>query len=71
MEKSLIKDLINKVNKVTQISELKYSSNSVTLRDDIDKAIKDVKVLLGTLQSLKAEIDYELTLAHINDEELI
>ena len=33
--------------------------------------IKEVKQRLGILQTLKAEIDYQLTLTHTDDEEFI
>ena len=63
-----IQQLIKQANKSPV---LEYNDNPMIFRDNIDKAIKKVKQRLGALQTLKAEIDYELTITHTDDEELI
>lgn len=66
MEKDVIHQLIQQANK---LPVLKYSSNPVVFMDNIEDTIREVKQRLGVLQTLKAEIDYQLTLNHIDDEE--
>lgn len=66
MEKDVIHQLIQQANK---LPVLKYSSNPVVFMDNIEDTIREVKQRLGILQTLKAEIDYQLTLNHIDDEE--
>lgn len=66
MEKDVIRQLIQQANK---LPVLKYSSNPVVFMDNIEDTIREVKQRLGILQTLKAEIDYQLTLNHIDDEE--
>lgn len=66
MEKDIIQQLIQQANK---LPVLKYSPNPVVFMDNIEDTIREVKQRLGILQTLKAEIDYRLTLNHIDDEE--
>ena len=66
MEKDVIHQLIKQANK---LPVLKYSSNPVVFMDNIEDTIREVKQRLGILQTLKAEIDYQLTLTHADDEE--
>lgn len=66
MEKDVIHQLIQQANK---LPVLKYSSNPIVFMDNIEDTIREVKQRLGVLQTLKAEIDYQLTLNHIDDEE--
>lgn len=66
MEKDVIQQLIQQANK---LPVLKYSSNPIVFMDNIEDTIREVKQRLGVLQTLKAEIDYQLTLNHIDDEE--
>lgn len=66
MEKDIIQQLIQQANK---LPVLKYSSNPIVFMDNIEDTIREVKQRLGILQTLKAEIDYQLTLNHIDDEE--
>lgn len=65
MEKDIIYQLIQQANK---IPTLKYSPNPVVFMDNIEDTIREVKQRLGVLQTLKAEIDYQLTLTHAEDE---
>lgn len=66
MEKDVIHQLIQQANK---LPVLKYNSNPIVFMDNIEDTIREVKQRLGVLQTLKAEIDYQLTLNHIDDEE--
>lgn len=61
-----IRILINKCNKVTP---LEYSDNIIVLKDNVDNAIKEVKKRLGNLETLKYEIDFQLTKSHMDNEE--
>lgn len=63
-----IQKLIQQANK---LPILEYNSNPILFRDNIDATIREVKHRLGILQTLKAEIDYQLTLSHTNEEEFI
>lgn len=66
MQQNVIESLVQQANK---LPELKYDSNLIVFKRNIDTTIKKVKQRLGILQSLVAEIDYQLTLAHADDEE--
>ena len=68
MQKDVIQQLIRQANK---LPILEYSSNPIVFRDNLDVTIKEVKHRLGILQTLRAEIDFELTLTHAEDEEFI
>ena len=63
-----IQKLIQLANK---LPILEYNSNPILFRDNIDATIREVKHRLGILQTLKAEIDYQLTLSHTDEEEFI
>lgn len=68
MQKDVIQQLIRQANK---LPILEYSSNPIVFRDNLDVTIREVKHRLGILQTLRAEIDFELTLTHTDDEEFI
>ena len=64
------RELIQKLTEEAKKSpELKYDEDIFKFRDNVQKAIKAVKRRLGDLQTLSAEIEYELTLNHLDDEE--
>mgnify|MGYP000903034302 FL=1 len=67
MQQNVIHKLIQQANK---LPVLQYDSNLIIFKDNIDATIREVKQRLGVLQTLKAEIDYQLTLTHTDDEEL-
>lgn len=64
MNNDNIQKLINQVNKVTV---LEYNDNILVFKDNIDYAINKVRHRLGILQTLKAEIDYQITISHAED----
>ena len=66
MQQNVIHKLIQQANK---LPVLEYNPNLITLKDNVDATIREVKQRLGVLQTLKAEIDYQLTLTHTDDEE--
>lgn len=66
MQQNVIHKLIQQANK---LPVLEYDSNLIILKDNVDATIREVKQRLGVLQTLKAEIDYQLTLTHTDDEE--
>lgn len=67
MQQDVIHKLIQQANK---LPVLQYDSNLIIFKNNIDATIREVKQRLGVLQTLKAEIDYQLTLTHADDEEL-
>ena len=65
MQKNVIQELIKEANKSPT---LEYSNNILVFKDNVKDTIKAVKRRLGILQTLEMEIDYELTVSHIEDE---
>ena len=65
MQKNVIQELIKEANKSPT---LEYSDNILIFKDNLKDTIKAVKRRLGILQTLEMEIDYELTVSHVNDE---
>ena len=65
MQKNVIQELIKEANKSPT---LEYSSNILIFKDNLKDTIKAVKRRLGILQTLEMEIDYELTVNHVDDE---
>lgn len=66
MQQNVIHKLIQQANK---LPVLKYDPNPIIFKYNVDATIREVKQRLGILQTLKAEIDYRLTLIHADDEE--
>lgn len=65
MQKNVIQELIKEANKSPA---LEYSDNILIFKDNLKDTIKAVKRRLGILQTLEMEIDYELTISHVEDE---
>lgn len=65
MQKNVIQELIKEANKSPT---LEYSNNILIFKDNLKDTIKAVKRRLGILQILEMEIDYELTVNHVDDE---
>ena len=65
MQKNVIQELIKETNKSPT---LEYSTNILIFKDNIKDTIRAVKRRLGILQTLEMEIDYELTVNHVDDE---
>lgn len=65
MQKNVIQELIKEANKSPT---LEYSDNILIFKDNLKDTIKAVKRRLGILQTLEMEIDYELTVSHVEDE---
>ena len=65
MQKNVIQELIKEANKTPT---LEYSNNILIFKDNIKDTIRAVKRRLGILQTLEMEIDYELTVSHMDDE---
>ena len=65
MQKNVIQELIKEANKSPT---LEYSNNILIFKDNLKDTIRAVKRRLGILQTLEMEIDYELTVNHVNDE---
>ena len=65
MQRSVIQELIKEANKSPT---LEYSNNILIFKDNLKDTIKAVKRRLGILQTLEMEIDYELTVNHVDYE---
>ena len=65
MQKNVIQELIKEANKSPT---LEYSNNILIFKENLKDTIKAVKRRLGILQTLEMEIDYELTINHVDDE---
>ena len=65
MQRNVIQELIKEANKSPT---LEYSNNILIFKDNLKDTIKAVKRRLGILQILEMEIDYELTVNHVDDE---
>lgn len=65
MQRNVIQELIKGANKSPT---LEYSNNILIFKDNLKDTIKAVKRRLGILQTLEMEIDYELTVNHVDDE---
>ena len=65
MQKNVIQELIKEANKSPA---LEYNDNILIFKDNVKDTIKAVKRRLGNLQTLEMEIDYELTISHVEDE---
>lgn len=65
MQRNVIQELIKESNKSPT---LEYSNNILIFKDNLKDTIKAVKRRLGILQTLEMEIDYELTVNHVDDE---
>lgn len=66
MQQNVIRKLMQQANKLLV---LEYDPNPIIFKDNVDATIREVKQRLGVLQTLKAEIDYQLSLTHTDDEE--
>lgn len=65
MQRNVIQELIKEANKSPT---LEYSNNILIFKDNLKDTIKAVKRRLGILQTLEMEINYELTVNHVDDE---
>lgn len=68
MQKNVIQELVKEANK---LPELEYSDNMLIFKENIQYTIKQVKRRLGILQTLESEVDFKLTMSHLEDEEPI
>lgn len=66
MDKSNILKLLKRAE---AIPKLKYSDNILELRDNVYSTIRAVKRRLKAFEELKGEIEFEITLNHLDDEE--
>lgn len=66
MDKSNIMKLMKRAE---VIPKLEYSDNILELRRNVYSTIAAVKKRLAALEELKGEIEFEITLNHLDDEE--
>lgn len=62
---SNIKQLIKKCEFTPK---LEYSENTLELRDNVQNTLNLVKRRLGILEELLSEINFKITLSHLEDE---
>lgn len=65
MQKDVIQKLMDEAN---TSPVLKYDSNLLKFKYNIESTIRKVKKRLGALQALNGEVDYEITLKHLDEE---
>lgn len=56
------------MDKANQCPILIYSTDLLTFKCNIESTIRKVKKKLGALHTLQGEIDYEITIKHLDDE---
>ena len=66
MDKSNILKLLKRAE---AIPKLEYSDNILELRDNVHSTIRAVRRRLEALEELKGEVEFEITLNHLDDEE--
>ena len=66
MDKSIILKLLKRAE---AIPKLEYSDNILELRDNVHSTIRAVRRRLEALEELKGEVEFEITLNHLDDEE--
>ena len=66
MDKSNILKLLKRAE---AIPKLEYSDNILELRDNVHNTIRAVRRRLEALEELKGEVEFEITLNHLDDEE--
>lgn len=66
MDKSNILKLLKRAE---VMPKLEYSDNILELRNNVYNTIRAVKKRLEALEELKGEIEFEITLNHLDDEE--
>ena len=66
MDKSNILKLLKRAE---AIPKLEYSDNILELRDNVHSTIMAVRRRLEELEELKGEVEFEITLNHLDDEE--
>ena len=66
MDKSNILKLLKRAE---AIPKLEYSDNILELRDNVHSTIRAVRRRLEVLEELKGEVEFEITLNHLDDEE--
>lgn len=63
-------NIIKLMKKAEVLPKLEYSDNILELRDNVYNTIAAVKRRLSALEELKGEIEFEITLSHLDDEEI-
>lgn len=66
MDKSNILKLLKRAE---AIPKLEYSDNILELKDNVYNTIRAVRRRLEALEELKGEVEFEITLNHLDDEE--
>lgn len=65
MDKKRIKELTRRAEVIPQ---LEYDDNLLKFRDNIKATQKAVRRRLEALNELKLEVEYEITVKHLDDE---
>lgn len=62
-------NILKLLKKAEVIPKLEYSDNILELKRNVGSTINAVKDRLRALKELQAELEYEITLYHLDDEE--
>ena len=65
------KVLLELTKRAEAIPKLEYDNNLLKFRDNIGDTKRAVKRRLETLNELEGEVEYEITLNHLDDEEFV
>lgn len=65
------KVLMELTKRAEVIPKLDYDDNLIKFRDNIRATKRAVKRRLEALKELEGEVEYEITLKHLDDEEFI
>lgn len=65
------KVLLELTKRAEAIPKLEYDNNLLEFRDNIRATKRAVKRRLEALNELEGEVEYEITLNHLDDEEFV
>lgn len=65
------KVLLELTKRAEVIPKLEYDNNLLKFRDNIRATKRTVKRRLEALNELEGEVEYEITLNHLDDEEFV
>lgn len=65
------KVLLELTKRAEAIPKLEYDNNLLKFRDNIRATKRTVKRRLEALNELEGEVEYEITLNHLDDEEFV
>lgn len=64
-------NILKLLKRAEVIPKLEYNDNILKFRENVHDTIRAVRRRLEALEELLGEIEYEITLSHLDDEEFI